>query len=103
MRSQKLRYFQIQILPFLYYDVTADPPVDDLILYTCWNNGYMGLSDQRLYVICKVISKEYKIREGKICEKQKTIQLPANLIISLFLAFLFLALSLLFAADNIFF
>lgn len=59
MRSQKLRYFQIQILP-LYYDVTADPPVDDLILYTCWNNGYMGLSDQRLYVICKVVSKEYK-------------------------------------------
>lgn len=44
----------------LYYDVTADPPVDDLILYTCWNNGYMGLSDQRLYVICKVVSKEYK-------------------------------------------
>lgn len=56
---------ETKILPdtdtsLLFYDVTADPPVDDLILYTCWNNGYMGMSDKRIYVICKVVSKEYK-------------------------------------------
>ena len=43
----------------IFYDVTADPPIDDLVLYTCWNNGYMGLSDERFYVICKVVSKEF--------------------------------------------
>ena len=43
----------------LYYDPNADEITDDLILYTCWNNGYMGLSDQRLYVICDVVSKEF--------------------------------------------
>ena len=55
---------ETKILPdtdtsLLYYDVTADPPVLTSTC-TCWNNGYMGLSDQRLYVICKVVSKEYK-------------------------------------------
>lgn len=45
---------------YLYYDPTKKPVTDDLILYTCWNNGYMGASDQRLYVVCKVVSRTYK-------------------------------------------
>lgn len=44
----------------LYYDPTAENVTDDLILYTCWNNGYMGLSNERLYVICSVVKKQYK-------------------------------------------
>lgn len=44
----------------LYYDPTAEVVTDDLIMYTCWNNGYMGLSDERLYIICEVVSKEFK-------------------------------------------
>ena len=43
----------------LYYDPTAEKVTDDLVLYTCWNNGYMGLSDQRFYVICEVVSKKF--------------------------------------------
>ena len=43
----------------LYYDPTAENVTDDLIMYTCWNNGYMGTSDKRLYAICEVVSKEY--------------------------------------------
>lgn len=43
----------------LYYDPLAEKVTDDLIMYTCWNNGYMGLSDERLYIICEVVSKQY--------------------------------------------
>ena len=45
---------------YLYYDPTEKPVKDDLILYTCWNNGYMGASEERLYVICEVVNKTYK-------------------------------------------
>lgn len=43
----------------LYYDPTEKPVKDDLIMYTCWNNGYMGASEERLYAVCKLISREY--------------------------------------------
>ncbi|MGN0593803.1 MAG: class D sortase [Hominimerdicola sp.] len=43
----------------LYYDPTAEEVTDDLIMYTCWNNGYMGTSDKRLYAICELVSREY--------------------------------------------
>ena len=43
----------------LYYDPTVENPTDDLIVYTCWNNGRRGRTVNRLYVICEVVSKEY--------------------------------------------
>lgn len=43
----------------LYYNPVKEPITDDLILYTCWNNGYMGMSDERLYLICSVVSKDF--------------------------------------------
>lgn len=44
----------------LYYNPVGDDVPDDLIMYTCWNNGYMGLSKERIYVICDVVSKKFK-------------------------------------------
>ncbi len=44
---------------YLYYDPTAKEVKNDLILYTCWNNGRLGMSDERLYVICELKSKKF--------------------------------------------
>ena len=44
-------------------DYTYVLPMDGterLTMFTCWNNGMLGMSDQRLGIICDVVSKEWK-------------------------------------------
>lgn len=37
------------------------PKKDDrLTMYTCWNNGKLGMSEYRLAIICKCLSREWK-------------------------------------------
>ncbi len=47
-------YFKDDDLTYIY------PTEEDrLTLYTCWNNGMLGMSDERIGVICSLVSKEF--------------------------------------------
>ena len=44
-------------------DLTYVMPMDGtdrLTMFTCWNNGMLGMSDQRLGIICDLVSREWK-------------------------------------------
>ena len=48
-------------------DLTYIRPTDDdrLTMYTCWNNGRLGMSEYRLAVICELTEREWKDVEEK--------------------------------------
>ena len=51
-------------------DLTYVLPMDGtdrLTMFTCWNDGKLGMSDQRLGIICDVVSREWK--EVEVPEK----------------------------------
>ena len=59
-KVSELVYFKDSDLTYIY------PSEEDrLTLYTCWNNGMLGMSDTRLGVICELISKEFNQEDGK--------------------------------------
>ena len=43
----------------LFYNPADENVTDDLVMYTCWNNGMLGMSTDRLYYVCSVVSKEW--------------------------------------------
>ncbi len=58
----KQTYIVSQIEVFKYTDYQwVRPTADDrLTMYTCWNQGRLGMSDYRLAVICKLTKREWK-------------------------------------------
>ncbi|MBQ8107571.1 MAG: class D sortase [Ruminococcus sp.] len=58
----KITYTVREKVVFHEKDYTYVFPTEDdrLTLYTCWNNGYLGMSEYRLAVICDPIKTEWK-------------------------------------------
>ena len=59
----KLTYMVSDIVVFHEEDFTYTDPipgVDRLTLFTCWNNGMLGMSKYRLGVICDIVEREWK-------------------------------------------
>ncbi|MBP3272726.1 MAG: class D sortase [Ruminococcus sp.] len=58
----KLTYIVREKVVFQDTDLTYVRPTEDdiLTMYTCWNNGRLGMSDKRLAVICDCVSREWK-------------------------------------------
>lgn len=53
-KVSELVYFKDNDLTYIY-----PTDYDRLTLYTCWNNGMLGMSDTRLGVLCDLVSKEF--------------------------------------------
>ncbi|MCD7741381.1 MAG: class D sortase [Ruminococcus sp.] len=58
----KLTYVVSEKVVFHEDDTTYVFPMDDdrLTMYTCWNNGKLGMSEYRLAVICELTEREWK-------------------------------------------
>ncbi|MBR4555151.1 MAG: class D sortase [Ruminococcus sp.] len=59
----KLTYVVTETVIFKETDLTYIRPTegkDRLTLYTCWNNGRLGMSTQRLGVLCDLTKREWK-------------------------------------------
>lgn len=58
----KITYVVDETVTFHEKDYTYVFPTDDdrLTLYTCWNNGKLGMSEYRLAKICKPVKTEWK-------------------------------------------
>ncbi len=59
----KMTYIVSDIVVFHETDYTYVLPTkgkDRLTMYTCWNNGYLGMSEWRLGVLCDLVSREWK-------------------------------------------
>ena len=58
----KLTYIVSDIEVFHETDLTYIRPSDRdiLTMYTCWNNGRLGMSEYRLAVICDCVEREWK-------------------------------------------
>lgn len=58
----KLTYVVSEIVKFHEDDLTYIRPTEDdrLTMYTCWNNGMLGLSEYRIAVICELTEREWK-------------------------------------------
>lgn len=58
----KITYTVRERVVFHETDYTYVFPTEDdrLTLYTCWNNGYLGMSEYRLAIICDPIKTEWK-------------------------------------------
>lgn len=58
----KITYICEESVVFHETDYTYVMPTEDdrLTLYTCWNNGYLGMSEWRLAKICKPVEWEWK-------------------------------------------
>ncbi len=58
----KLTYEVSERVVFHQSDVSlVSPQKDDrLTMYTCWNNGKLGMSEYRLAIICKLVEREWK-------------------------------------------
>lgn len=57
----KFTYKVSEIVYFNKSDLTYIYPTEEdrLTLYTCWNNGMLGMSDERIGVLCDIVSKEF--------------------------------------------
>ncbi|SDB49888.1 sortase A [Ruminococcaceae bacterium FB2012] len=59
----KMTYIVKQRVIYHKDDLTYVMPMDGtdrLTMFTCWNNGMLGMSDERLGIICDVVSREWK-------------------------------------------
>jgi sortase A len=58
----KLTYIVTDRQVFHETDLTYVRPTDDdrLTMYTCWNNGRLGMSEYRLAIICELTEREWK-------------------------------------------
>ena len=58
----KLTYVVKEIVTFHEDDVTYIGRLDHdrLVMYTCWNNGKLGMSQYRLGVLCDIVEREWK-------------------------------------------
>jgi sortase A len=58
----KLTYVVTDREVFHEDDLTYVRPTDDdrLTMYTCWNNGRLGMSEYRLAIICELTEREWK-------------------------------------------
>ena len=64
----KQTYLVTQREVFHETDLTYIRPTDDdrLTMYTCWNNGRLGMSKYRLAIICELTKREWKdVKEKK--------------------------------------